>query len=154
MNLDEKKINKVLIALAVVVLCVFSVLAVTQSPAYKSSGATISERFTGTTETQKAVQQEQSFLDYSHRAEKIKTTGVFGNEIARYYVHVKNKDYVGGYFTVKFYFTDKYSRISTETITKYIAPQEEESFFYQNIHEDKYKYSKWEYAVISQTKQP
>ncbi|MBA7631757.1 hypothetical protein ES703_39292 [subsurface metagenome] len=79
---------------------------------------------------------------------------IFGNEIHRYEVDVENREYVGGYFTVRFYFEDYYGRTKTESITYYIPAKEEKLFLFKDISPDKYKYRAWWYEVKSLTKAP
>ena len=79
---------------------------------------------------------------------------IFGNDIYRYEVDVKNREYVGGYFTVRFYFEDYYGRTKTESITHYIPAKEEKLFLFKDISPDKYKYRAWWYEVKSLTKAP
>jgi len=82
------------------------------------------------------------------------SNGIFGNDIHRYEVDVKNREYVGGYFNVKFYFEDYYGREKSESITYYIPAREEKLFLFKDISPDKYKYRAWWYEVKSLTKAP
>jgi len=92
------------------------------------------------------------YLKYSEKAEHKTYESVFGNEINKYYVYVKNKDYKSGYFTVKFNFYDYCGKTKTVSVRHYIKPGEEKRFFYQSIYSDKYEYHNWDYQVISETK--
>jgi len=83
-----------------------------------------------------------------------KSEGIFGNDIHRYEVYVKNREYVGGYFNVKFYFEDYYGRKKSESITYYIPAREEKLFLFKDISPDEYKYRVWWYEVKSLTKAP
>ena len=94
------------------------------------------------------------YLRYDGFGEYKRVKGVLGNPINRYNVHVRNRDYIGGYFKVKFHFTDYYGRTSTESITRYISPRKESRFVFKDISRDKYKYYDWWYEVIPQTKAP
>lgn len=145
--------NKIVLTIIIAGLIILIPTAINQSKNRQTSNAVLSSNIFSKPEPQISHQQH-SYLDYSHNSERKESTGILGNKITRYYVYVKNKDYVGGYFTVKFHFTDYYGKTSTELITKYIKPQEQEKFFYQTIKEDKYNLYKWDYEVISQTKQP
>ena len=90
------------------------------------------------------------YLRYSHTVKHEREEGLFGNQINRYGVYVRNRDYIGGYFTVKFYFYDYRGKKISESITHYIRPNEERVFFYQSIY-DKYYYD-WDYEVIPRTR--
>lgn len=79
---------------------------------------------------------------------------IFGNDIHRYEVDVENREYVGGYFTVRFYFEDYYGRTKTESITHYIPAKEEKLFLFKDISPGEYKYYAWWYEVKSLTKAP
>ena len=87
-------------------------------------------------------------ISFKHRGKYEEVIGLFGNEIDRYIVYVKNAEKSGEYFRVKFYFKDYYGDEATESITKYIAPDKEEKFVYQDIYSDKYKHNIWRYEVI------
>lgn len=80
--------------------------------------------------------------------------GIFGNDIDKYEVYVRNRGYTGGYFKVNFYFEDYYGRIRTESTSRYISPRGESRFVFKDISREKYKYRDWSYEVISQTKTP
>jgi len=80
--------------------------------------------------------------------------GILNNDIHRYEVYVKNREYAGGYFGVKFYFEDYYGRTRTESITHYIPAREEKLFLFKDISPDRYKYRAWWYEVKSLTKVP
>jgi len=80
--------------------------------------------------------------------------GMFGNDIYIYEVDVKNREYAGGYFSVRFYFEDYYGRIRSESITHYIPAREEKLFLFKDISPDEYKYRAWWYEVKSLTKAP
>ena len=80
--------------------------------------------------------------------------GILGNDIHRYEVYVKNREYVGGYFNVKFYFEDYYGRTRSESINHYIPAREEKLFLFKDISPDRYKYRSWWYKIESSTKVP
>lgn len=94
------------------------------------------------------------YLRYDDFGEYRKVYGVLGNPINRYNVYVRNKDYTGGYFKVRFHFTDYYGRTSTESLTRYISPRKESRFVFKDISGNQYKYHDWWYEVIPQTKAP
>ena len=79
-------------------------------------------------------------------------SGVFGNEINEYKVYVRNREYKGGYFTVKFYLTDYYGKTRAESMTHYLRPHEERKFVYKNVFNDGKEYKYWGYKVISHTR--
>ena len=90
-----------------------------------------------------------------YESSRLRTSkGIFGSDIHRYEVYVKNREYVGGYFNVKFYFEDYYGRTRSESITHYIPAREEKLFLFKDISPDKYKYHAWWYEVKSLTKAP
>lgn len=78
----------------------------------------------------------------------------FYNDRDDYIVYVKNNDYKGGYFTVKFYFEDYYGKPRYESLTHYIAPHRERAFIYRNIYANKYKHYRGDYEIISHSKVP
>jgi len=79
---------------------------------------------------------------------------IFNNDIHRYEVDVKNREYAGGYFKVIFYFEDYYGRTNSESITRYIPAKEERLFLFKDISPDDYKYRSWWYEVKSLSKAP
>jgi hypothetical protein len=80
--------------------------------------------------------------------------GILGNEVDKYRVYVRNDDYVGGYFKVRFHFSDYYGRTSTESMRYYIPPQQEKTFLYQDITGNRYDHYVWRYEVIPETEVP
>jgi hypothetical protein len=94
------------------------------------------------------------YLGYDSWAQRRTTKGVIGRDIEIFEVYLTNLDYMGGYFTVKYYFEDYYGRVNTESVTHYIKPRSEELFVLKNISPDKYDYRAWWYEVVSQTKTP
>ena len=96
--------------------------------------------------------KDYDYLDYDYYAYKEKTKGIFGNNIEHYTVYVRNQNYKGGYFKVKYHFTDYYGDTKTKTMTHYIKPRESKKFIYKNIYEDKYKFYDWNYEIISRTR--
>jgi hypothetical protein len=90
-----------------------------------------------------------------YESSRLRTSkGILGNDIHRYEVYVKNREYAGGYFNVKFYFEDYYGRMKSESISHYIPAREEKLFLFKDISPDRYKYSAWWYEVKSSTKVP
>jgi hypothetical protein len=94
------------------------------------------------------------YLRYHKWGQLKEVKGVFGNNIYRYEVHLTNREYVGGYFTVKFYFEDYRGRTISESITHYIPARAEKLFLLKDISSGKYKYRAWWYEVKSLTKAP
>ncbi len=80
--------------------------------------------------------------------------GVLGNDIHRYEVYVKNREYTGGYFKVRFYFEDYYGREKSESVTYYVPAREEKLFLFKDISPDRYEYRSWWYEVKPLTKVP
>lgn len=93
-------------------------------------------------------------LAYYDDAQLKTVTGALGNDIDRYEVYVKNREYVGGYFKVVFYFEDYYGKTSSQSITEYIPAREEKLFLLKDISPDRYKYRNWWYEVESLSKVP
>ena len=98
--------------------------------------------------------QKDKYLRYKTYGEKRQAHGVFGNDIDNYIVYVKNNDYKGGYFTVRFYFEDYYGEPRYESVTHYIPAHQERAFIYKDIYADKHKYYRRDYEIISHTKIP
>lgn len=94
------------------------------------------------------------YLRYYEHGRLRAVDGIFGNDINRYEVYVKNKEYTGGYFTVIFYFEDYYGREGSESITHYIPAKKEKLFLFKNISPSEYKYRAWWYEVKPRTKTP
>lgn len=94
------------------------------------------------------------YLRYYDWGKRKTVKGVLGNEIDRYEVFIENRDYVGGYFKVVFYFEDYYGRTSSYPLTRYIKPWEERNFLFKDISANDYKYARWWYEVIPRTKVP
>jgi hypothetical protein len=94
------------------------------------------------------------YLDYKSDIDVIKTDRYLGDYTYEYVVYVKNLDYTGGYFTVKFYFEDYYGRETTRSVTHYVKAREEEKFHYKDVNANQYDYYDWDYKVTSHTKIP
>jgi hypothetical protein len=91
-------------------------------------------------------------LKFSAKSEHKRVTAVFGNIVDRYYVTVFNHAKKGGYFTVKFYFSDYYGEKRVYSMTKFIGPGERRDFLHQTVHHD-HKIARWHYEVISESKE-
>ncbi len=98
----------------------------------------------------KSTEHSLRYIDKSYYE---KFESVFGTPIEKYIIHVKNREYKGGYFTVKFYFKDYYGKTESETMTKYIPARQEKIFLLKDIN-SKHEYQTWYYEVISRTKTP
>ncbi|MFH1643898.1 MAG: hypothetical protein ABIA74_01865, partial [bacterium] len=94
----------------------------------------------------------ENYPDYDYHAYKKTTKGVFGNNIDKYIVEVKNKACEEAYFQVKFYFTDSSGRTDTEAVSYYIKPKQSREFVYKDIYSDDYKIKRWDYEVLPKTK--
>ena len=57
---------------------------------------------------EKEFKEEERHLRYSDEGNLKVAKGIVGNRINNYEAYVSNKDYVGGYFKVVFYFEDYY----------------------------------------------
>ena len=94
------------------------------------------------------------YLRFSGNAYQTRTKGIFGNDINKYSVYVKNQDYKGGYFTVRYYLKDYYGNVKTERITHYISPRESKQFLLKDISPKEYGRVSWNYEIISHSKKP
>ena len=92
------------------------------------------------------------YLSYSSHGNQEKKKGIFGNDIQKYEVNVKNQDYKEGRFTVKYYFKNRYGKVETTQITHQIGAREEKQFLLKDVTPDKYKRVSWRYEVISHSK--
>lgn len=100
------------------------------------------------------TKSDDRYLRYYDRSQHKTVKSILGTDIDKYEVYVKNRDYIGGYFKVRFYFEDYYGRTSSYSITNYIKPQEEKRFLFKDVSTYDYKYSGWRYEVIPRTKAP
>ena len=95
---------------------------------------------------------DKRYLYYDSSSEFKIEEGLFRNDINRYEVYVKNRDYVGGNFRVVFFFEDYYGNINSQTMISYISAREEKLFLIKDISPSRYDYRKWWYTVDSLTK--
>ena len=93
---------------------------------------------------------EKKKLQYRDKGKYYQVKGLFGNDINKYDVYVKNREYTGGYFTVEFYFKDKYGNAKKQKETRYIKSHENKKFSYQKVYDDETHY--WKHNVISHSK--
>jgi len=75
------------------------------------------------------------------------SNGLFGTPINKYEVYITNKEYKGGYFTVRYYFEDYYGKVSEDMINQYVGPHEQRTFLFRDISPNTYKYRNWWYEV-------
>lgn len=94
------------------------------------------------------------YLRFSDHAYQTRTKGIFGNDINKYSVYVKNQDYKGGYFTVRYYFEDYYGNVKTERITHHINPRKSKQFLLKDISPKEYGRVSWNYEILSHSKKP
>ena len=99
------------------------------------------------------ARESDKSLGYYDRADHKTFTGAFGNDVNDYEVYVANREYVGGYFKVVYYFTDAYGRTQTQVVNNYVPAREEKRFFMRDVS-DKYRYINWDYKVESLSKTP
>ena len=90
------------------------------------------------------------FYDADSRQEI--SRGLFGNDINRYEVYVRNRDYTGGYFKVVFRFEDNYGNEDSYAIMHYVPAREEKLFLLKDISPSRYEYSSGWYEVDSLSK--
>jgi hypothetical protein len=84
---------------------------------------------------------DRGYINWSGREIK---KGLFGNDIDKYFVYVKNTYDRGKYFKVKFDLKDCYEGGTSGSVTKYISPYDKEKFVYTDI---KAKYCNWRYEI-------
>jgi hypothetical protein len=94
------------------------------------------------------------YLRYNDWSDHRTVKSILGTDIDRYEVYVRNRDYVGGYFDVNFYLDDYYGRSDSYKVTHYIKPHEEKRFLFKDVSTYDYKYGRWRYEVVPQTKSP
>ena len=94
------------------------------------------------------------YLRFSDHAYQTRTKNILGNDINKYHVYVKNHDYTGSYFTVRYYFKDYYGNVKTERITHYISQRESKIFLLKDISPKEYSHISWNYEIISHSKKP
>lgn len=95
--------------------------------------------------------KEKRPLRYDSDADVISSEGIFGNDIKRYEVTVRNRDRVDGYFKVIFYFRGYDGEKESYAMTHYISARDEKVFSFKDISPSRYKYSRWWYEVESLT---
>ncbi|MAG07781.1 hypothetical protein CMI46_03120 [Candidatus Pacearchaeota archaeon] len=84
-------------------------------------------------------------VDYTGYEKSYKDSGAYRN---RYAVRVRNTDYKGGYFSVRFYIYDRDGDRITKTVKKYLDDGEAMTFYYPD-----YGYSRnWDYKIYSESR--
>jgi hypothetical protein len=181
MEKEEKRILEVFLGLTLIVFLVLLAFLVTGVSASQESSTTISHSYNVNSYNNQAPSytypiksyvtsrptypytldlrktyyvDEKVPIRYYDRGEYKRVSGILGNEVDKYAVYVRNDDYVGGYFKVRFYFSDYYGRTSTESVRYYIPPQQEKTFRYHDISGDRYTHHVWRYEVIPETEVP
>lgn len=163
MEINEKRIVELFMGLVFVALLIIILLIVVYFPSQKSAGQSVIQNSYNVNSynsvTLKTVEEsredskrnyvkETRFLRYSSYGEHIKERGFFNDYKDEFNVYVVNKDYVGGYFRVRFYFCDYYKNCFSESIEKYIPAKKEARFNYFDVQGEKYRYYDWEYEVF------
>lgn len=97
---------------------------------------------------------KERYLRFDARStHRVRDLGFGTGEYDEYKVYVENEDYVGGYFSVMFYFYDRYGNEDTAYLTKYIGPRKEAAFVYKDLNYGS-RYYDWDYEVTSESKIP
>ena len=100
------------------------------------------------------VKESASYLRHDDKAYHSQTKGILGSNIHSYEVYVRNREYAGGYFTVRFYFEDYYGNINTEKITYYVKAHSEKRFAFKDVSAHPQENHKWWYEVVPESKVP
>ena len=100
------------------------------------------------------TKSDDRYLRYQDFGQHRTVKSILGTDIDKYEVYVKNRDYIGGYFKVRFHFEDYYGRTSSYSMTHYVKPHEEKRFLFKDVSTYDYKYGGWWYEVIPRTKAP
>ena len=87
--------------------------------------------------------------DFSSYGKHEKKKDAF-NYIDEYSVYVMNKDNVGKYFQVIFYFWDSSNIDDTESVERYIRAGETKKILLRDVHLERENYEKWSYDVFNQ----
>ena len=97
--------------------------------------------------------QDYNYLDYSSWSNHDSIKTIFRTNMDKYEVYVKNRDSIGGYFTVEFYLEDYYGEVTKEKVTQYVAANGEKRFVFKDIspYDD---YQHWWYEIVPKTKAP
>jgi hypothetical protein len=106
---------------------------------------------TGPSTTTYETQSRNIALSYTMRTEEKQHCNIVGRTIKEYYVYVKNTDYQGGYYTVKFYMYDHYGNEQSDSMYEYINPGQERQFRYTQLRED-FSVEDWDYKIETETR--
>jgi len=162
---EDEYIIKGLLAGIFIVLLLILVFVAIQEPESQESNVVITNSYNTNTysynegndyvdrDYYRTSDRNYDSLRYSDTGKHRRTEGIF-NDIDEYMVYVKNREDVGGYFTVRFYFENRYGDPDTEMITKYIGPYENEKFAFKDIYEGGHNYRNWKYKVTSESSTP
>ncbi len=175
MEFDEKRVTEIFAGLAFIVLLILVVvLALRPTPSnFTTSNVIISESFNteyhggyyrddfdSDCRHDRCYRRSDDRFDNDYRerylrfdarsTHRVREIG-FGQEYDEYIVYVENQDYVGGYFSVRFYFYDRYGNEDTEYMTKYVGPRKEVAFVYRNLDYG-YRHRDWGYRVFTESK--
>ena len=161
--MEREKVIEIFLGLILIVLLLIMILLFAKTSETNNSTITISNSYNTNSYNNPLILKNQNYdyiktnyenknLRYISNGEYRRTKVIFGNNINKYNVYVKNKEYAGGYFTVKFYFKDKYGNVKTNSETRYIKPHETRKFSYQKVYDDKTYY--WKYNIVSHSKIP
>ena len=168
MEINERRIPEIFLAIILVMVIVGIIFLLTgsaNSSSDEKSSSTISDSYNTDSyntyyitpnpsekyyDSSEYYKKDTDYLRYQSRSENVKEERIFEGYLDKYIVYVSNEELRGGYFTVKFYFTDYYGDEITRSITNYIYPREEKRFLYRDIN-DEYRYH-WDYEILSHTK--
>ncbi len=166
MEKEEVRIIQIFLGIVLIVFLIIMIFLFTSVSAGREPGLVISNSYNSYVYADRDYQEiyyeperkhrdkYRGHLGYDSRGEHKRVKGVFGNYIDIYNVYVKNKERVGGYFTVRFYFYDYYGGEDTEMMTYYIGPLKEKTFSYRDISHRGHDYYGWDYKVTSESRRP
>jgi|SaaInlStandDraft_4_1057021.scaffolds.fasta_scaffold69484_3 hypothetical protein len=170
MEIDQKKLVELFAALSFIILLLLVVLIVTKPAGSEitTTQVVITNSFNNYVDdfnrdnnydhhNNQYDNRYDRNIDYRERSLRFDDRGtyrvrenMFGQSFNEYVVYVENEDYVGGYFSVEFYFYDYYGHEERESITKYIGPRHEVAFVYRDVDYSSNVYD-WNYKVISES---
>jgi hypothetical protein len=163
MKFDNKKIIEIFLGLILVILLIILIFLFTQglnlintqipkiqicqNITISNSYSQILSKENFTKIYSKINYKNKELISYENRSKKEILKGVFGNDIIKYIVYIKNIENKSRYFKVQFKLSDCYEKETFASITKYIPIDCEEKFIYIDI---KNKYCDWEYIIYKQ----
>ncbi len=162
MEKEDLMIIKVFLGIILVVFMIILVFVALKQPTNTTSTIVVSNSYNTYSYSyedgryvdrnyDKTYKKERLFLRYSDTSRHRTSEGIFGEDVNIYTVYVRNRENVGGYFTVKFYLRDNHRDADIERIMKYIGPHEEKSFTFRDVYRGGHGYADWDYEVISET---